>query len=293
MKSTLRKTSEIIKKYNIKANKRYGQNFLIDDNILEKIVQVSNISQNDLVIEIGPGLGNLTEYILEDAKYALLIEIDNNMIDILNERFCHNNNYKLINNDILKININDFISKIEEKENLEFDNIRVVANLPYYITTPILFKLLQDEDRITSVTVMVQKEVADRMVSEPHSKNYGILSIMTQYLSIPKIEISVPNSSFIPAPNVESAVIRLEKVKRYEVKNEKIFFELVHKAFATRRKKMLNSLLNSNFMNIKKDQLENIMVDLGIDLNVRAEELKIDQFIKIADKVYEISSDNV
>lgn len=285
MKNTLSKTKEILSKYNITANKRYGQNFLIDDNILEEITFSSEINENDLVIEIGPGLGNLTEYLIEKAKYVLLIEIDKNMINIITDRFKNFNNYKLINNDVLKINIDEEIEKIEKDNNIKFSNIKVVANLPYYITTPILFKLLQDESKIKEVVVMVQKEVADRMVANNKSKEYGILTIMTKYLSTPEIIVNVPCTSFIPAPNVESAVIKLEKRRNYVVKDEKIFFKLVHSSFATRRKKMINSLINTHFLNMEKLEIEEILKRCDINLNARAEELTIEQFIKISDEL--------
>ena len=233
--NTLKKTKMILNKYDIKANKRFGQNFLIDDNILENIVEVSNISKSDLVIEIGPGLGNLTEYIIDKAGYMLLVEIDNKMIQILNERFKEKDNYSLLNNDVLKINLDEKIDEIEKKLNIKFNKIKVVANLPYYITTPILFKLLQDESRIDSITVMVQKEVAERMVAHSKTKDYGILTLMVKYLSDANIEFVVPKESFIPAPNVTSAIISLRKNKKFNVKDEKLFFDLIHKSFAKRR----------------------------------------------------------
>ena len=285
MKNTLKKTNEILKKYSITANKRYGQNFLINDNILEEIIYFSNINEEDLIIEIGPGLGNLTEYLLEKTKYVLLIEIDKNMIQIINDRFKKCTNYKIINEDILKINIDQEIKNIENENNIKFKNIKVVANLPYYITTPILFKLLQDESKINEIIVMVQKEVATRMIAKHKNKDYGILSIMTQYLSAPEIVVNVPNTSFIPAPNVESAVIKLKKEKKYTVKDEKLFYKLVHSSFATRRKKMINSLINTHFLDMDKTKLEDLFNKCDINLNARAEELTIEQFIKISDEI--------
>ena len=229
--NTLNITKKIMSKFDIRANKRYGQNFLIDDNVLENIVEVSKITNEDLVIEIGPGLGNLTEYILTKCKYALLVEIDPKMIEVLNYRFNDKDNYKLINEDVLKVQIDKIVDEIENDINFKFKNVKVVANLPYYITTPILFKLLEDENRIDTITVMVQKEVAQRMVASTKSKDYGILTLMVDYFSHANIEIIVPNSSFIPEPDVTSAVVSLEKRRKYEVNNEKLFFELIHKAF--------------------------------------------------------------
>lgn len=283
--NTLNKTKMILNKYDIKANKRFGQNFLIDDNILENIVEVSNISKSDLVIEIGPGLGNLTEYIIERAGYTLLVEIDSKMIQILNDRFKDKENYILLNDDVLKINLDEKIKEIEKELNIEFEKIKVVANLPYYITTPILFKLLQDESRIDSITVMVQKEVAERMVAHSKTKDYGILTLMVEYLSDSNIEFIVPRESFIPAPNVTSAIINLRKNKKYSVTNEKLFFELIHKSFAKRRKTMINSLYLSNFNGMDKEILNDIFNKVGIEKNVRAEELEIEDYIKITDAI--------
>lgn len=281
--NTLKKTKIILNKYDIKANKRFGQNFLIDDNILENIVEVSNISKSDLVIEIGPGLGNLTEYVINKAGYMLLVEIDNKMIQILNDRFKEKDNYSLLNDDVLKINLDKKVEEIEKKLNIKFNKIKVVANLPYYITTPILFKLLQDESRIDSITVMVQKEVAERMVARSKTKDYGILTLMVEYLSDANIEFIVPKDSFIPAPNVTSAIISLRKNKKFRVNDEKIFFDLIHKSFAKRRKTMINSLYLSNFNGMDKENLNQIFNQLGIDKNVRAEELEIEDYINITD----------
>ena len=281
--NTLKKTKMILNKYDIKANKRFGQNFLIDDNILENIVKVSNISKSDLVIEIGPGLGNLTEYIIDKAGYMLLVEIDNKMIQILNDRFKEKDNYSLLNDDVLKINLDKKVEEIEKKLNIKFNKIKVVANLPYYITTPILFKLLQDESRIDSITVMVQKEVAERMVARSKTKDYGILTLMVEYLSDANIEFIVPKDSFIPAPNVTSAIISLRKNKKFKVSDEKLFFDLIHKSFAKRRKTMINSLFLSNFNGMDKEILNEIFNQLDIDKNVRAEDLEIEDYINITD----------
>lgn len=279
--NTLNITKKIMNKYNIKANKRFGQNFLIDDNILENIIFSSNISKEDLVIEIGPGLGNLSEYILNNSKFAILIEIDKNMQEILKDRLKNYDNYLLINDDILKINIDELIDDIELKNNTKYKNVKVVANLPYYITTPIIFKVLQDSKKIDDITVMVQKEVAERMVAKPKTKAYGILTIMVEYLSDASIEIIVPNTSFIPAPDVTSAVIKLVKNKKYSVNNEELFFKLIHSAFAQRRKKLSNSLESTHFMDMNKSEIEKLLVKNNISLNTRAEELDINDYINI------------
>lgn len=283
MKNTLEKTKNIMRINNIKANKRFGQNFLIDDNILENIVKSAEITNNDLVIEIGPGLGNLTEYLLEKAAYVILVEIDNNMINILNDRFKNNNNYILLNNDILKVNVDEIIENIENKLNRKFEKIKVVANLPYYITTPIIFKLLQNENRINEITVMVQKEVAERIVAKNKTKDYGILTLMVNYLGTSDIKLIVPNNSFIPAPNVTSAVIKITKNKRFTVKDEELLFKLIHSSFAQRRKKIINSLESTKFSNMSKPELEKLFNECNISLNARAEELELQDYIKIVD----------
>ncbi len=283
--NTLIETRKIMKKFNIVANKRYGQNFLIDDNILEEIVNSADITKDDLVIEIGPGLGNLTEYILSRAKYAILVEIDLKMIKVLKDRFKDRKNYILINDDILKVNIDKLVEEIKSKNDLSFRSVKVVANLPYYITTPIIFKLLEDENSISDITVMVQKEVAQRMVAKPKSKDFGILTLMVDYFSNANIIVLVPNSSFIPEPGVMSAVINLKKNRKYSVKNEKMFFELIHKAFAQRRKKMINSLSSTNFNNMTKQELEDLFKRCNLDFNTRAEELTIEEFIELVNNI--------
>lgn len=283
--NTLIETRKIMKKFNIVANKRYGQNFLIDDNILEEIVNSADITKDDLVIEIGPGLGNLTEYILSRAKYAILVEIDSKMIKVLEDRFKDRKNYILINDDILKVNIDKLVEEIKSKNDLSFRSVKVVANLPYYITTPIIFKLLEDENSISDITVMVQKEVAQRMVAKPKSKDFGILTLMVDYFSNANIIVLVPNSSFIPEPGVMSAVINLKKNRKYSVKNEKMFFELIHKAFAQRRKKMINSLSSTNFNNMTKQELEDLFKRCNLGFNTRAEELTIEEFIELVNNI--------
>ena len=283
--NTLIETRKIMKKFNIVANKRYGQNFLIDDNMLEEIVNSADITKDDLVIEIGPGLGNLTEYILSRAKYAILVEIDSKMIKVLEDRFKDRKNYILINDDILKVNIDKLVEEIKSKNDLSFRSVKVVANLPYYITTPIIFKLLEDENSISDITVMVQKEVAQRMVAKPKSKDFGILTLMVDYFSNANIIVLVPNSSFIPEPGVMSAVINLKKNRKYTVKNEKMFFELIHKAFAQRRKKMINSLSSTNFNNMTKQELEDLFKRCNLDFNTRAEELTIEEFIELVNNI--------
>ncbi len=280
--NTFRKTREILNKYGLTAKKKFGQNFLIDDNILDEISTSACINDDELIIEIGPGLGNLTSYLLKKSRYVLLVEIDNNMIEILNDRFKENTNYSLINEDILKVDLDEKISKIEEELSFSFKKVKVVANLPYYITTPILFKLLQDSKRVDEIVVMVQKEVADRMVAYPKSKDYGILSVMIKYLADAKIIIKVPKEAFIPSPNVTSSVIKLVKNKKYECDDEKKLFELIHHAFAQRRKKMINSLESSKFLNLDKKRIKDAFNKVNLNENVRAEELSIEEFILLS-----------
>ena len=285
--NTLEITKKILNKYNIRANKRYGQNFLIDDDILTGIVNVADIKKEDLVIEIGPGLGNLTKYLLESAGYVIAVEIDKKMIEILNDRFSKYKNFLLLNEDILKVNIDEIIKKIEKESGIKYKNIKVVANLPYYVTTPIIFKLLQDENKINEITIMVQKEVADRMVANVKSKDYGILTLMVKYLADADIKLEVKNTCFIPAPNVTSSVIKLIKDKKYTVSNEKMLFDLIHSSFAQRRKKMINSLVAARFMNLDKSFIENIFKECNIDFNTRAEELSIEKYIQIVNHINE------
>lgn len=280
--NTFRKTREILNKYGLTAKKKFGQNFLIDDNILDEISTSACINDDELIIEIGPGLGNLTSYLLKKSRYVLLVEIDNNMIEILNDRFKENTNYSLINEDILKVDLDEKISKIEEELNFSFKKVKVVANLPYYITTPILFKLLQDSKRVDEIVVMVQKEVADRMIASPKSKDYGILSVMIKYLADAEIIIKVPKEAFIPSPNVTSSVIKLVKNKKYECDDEEKLFELIHHAFAQRRKKMINSLESSKFLNLDKERIKDAFNKVNLNENVRAEELSIEEFILLS-----------
>jgi 16S rRNA (adenine1518-N6/adenine1519-N6)-dimethyltransferase len=284
-KNSLKTTEKIMRDYQARANKRYGQNFLIDDGILENIIGISNITDEDLVIEIGPGLGNLTELLLKNSGYLILIEIDDKMINILNDRFKNETNYLLINEDVLKLNIDNLIENIEKEHNKKYRSVKVVANLPYYITTPIIFKLLQDTNRVSEIIVMVQKEVAKRMIASPKTKDYSILTLMVKYYAISKIEINVPNTSFLPAPKVESAVISLKKEKRYNTSNEALLFELIHKSFAQRRKKMINSLTSTSFNDKTKEELETVFAKCNIDLNSRAEELELIKFIEIIENL--------
>lgn len=278
--NTLETTKKIMKTNSIFAKKMFGQNFLIDDNILQGIVESANVTEQDIVIEIGPGLGNLTHYILEKGAKVIAFEIDTDMIQILNERFEHNSNLEIINKDILKVDLEEYLKNMR---------VKIIANLPYYITSPIIFKLLEYRKNIQSITIMIQKEVADRISANPHSKDYGVLTINTNCMADVLKLFNVPNTSFIPAPNVTSAVIQItpndKKEKELEIKDAEAFKDLVKKAFSARRKKLSNSLQNSGINNMSKQDIENMIEQVGLNLNCRAEEVSIEQYAKMANIV--------
>lgn len=291
MENTLNITKNILRKYNLQANKRFGQNFLIDDNVLENIVEAANISENELIIEIGPGLGNLTEYLLKKSTYVLLIEVDNNMINILNDRFSKYSNYELVNYDILKIDLDKKIEELERKNGIKYDKVKVIANLPYYITSPIIFKLLEDSKRVMEIVVMVQKEVAQRITSKNDKKDYGVLTVMVDSRCNTSIVVNVPRTAFIPEPNVDSAVIKLVKTKKYDIINQEILKKIVNASFSQRRKKVINSLVNTKCLDKNKEQWENILKDNGINEDVRAEQISTKQFVDISNYVSKINND--
>ena len=282
MNNIIEETKFLMKKYNIKANKTLGQNFLINQEVIDKIVESSNVSKDDLVIEIGPGLGTLTKHLLEKAGKVICIELDSKMVKILNDRFYLYNNFEIINDDILKTDI----SKLIEKEKMigNIKNAKIVANLPYYITTPIIMKLLEEKLDLKSITVMIQKEVADRLCATPGDKNCGSITYSVYYYSIPKKILEVPNSSFIPEPEVMSEVIKLNirNSKAIYVKDEKLLFKVIKCAFMQRRKTLLNSLCNSKIFSSKDEGIK-ILNILGLSPNVRAENLSLDDFGMISD----------
>lgn len=282
-------TKFIMKKYNITANKNYGQNFLIDENIVNDIITGAQVNKDDLIIEIGPGLGTLTSLLLEKAGKVICVELDKKMINVLKERFILYNNFELLNNDILKVDLNKLIS--ESKTNLKY--VKVVANLPYYITTPIIMKLLEDKLDLTSITVMVQKEVAERLAGINGGKEIGSITYSINYYTNPEIIINVPRNSFIPAPNVDSAVIKFDILKEPKIKvsNEELFFKVIKFSFLQKRKTLINSLSNSGL--VSKESLEKILNDLNIDLKIRAEQLTLEQFGKISDYIYSNNKQSV
>lgn len=273
---------DILKKYNITANKKLGQNFLINDDVIENIVKAANIKKDDLIIEIGPGLGTLTKRLLEEAGRVICVELDKNMLMVLNDRFKFYDNFKLINEDILQVNLKMLIEQ-EKQENLK--NVKIVANLPYYITTPIIMKLLEDRLDIGSITVMVQKEVADRLVDEPGGKNSGAITYAINYYTNPQKLLDVDNKSFIPSPEVNSSVINLKVLKKpsIEVSDEKLLFKIIKLAFMQKRKTLLNALTNGGLA--EKNIIEKMLLDLKLNTKIRGEKLSLEDFAKITDYI--------
>ena len=284
----LEETRYIMKKYNIRANKSLGQNFLINNEVVENIVNSSDISKEDMVIEIGPGLGTLTKYLLEKAGKVLCVELDTKMIKILQDRFSLYDNFELINEDILKVNLNEII--MENKKDGKIKNVKIVANLPYYITTPIIMKLLEEKLDIKSITVMIQKEVADRLIETPGGKNTGAITHTVYYYCESEKIMEVPNSSFIPEPEVTSEVIKLNLRDKpaVDIENTKVMFMIIKSAFMQRRKTLLNALTNTKVF-INKEEGIQILKELNLDENVRAEKLSIQDFANIAKIIIERS----
>ena len=278
----LEETKFIMKKYGILANKRLGQNFLINEEVVDNIIKESNINKNDLVIEIGPGLGTLTKPLLENSGEVVCIELDTRMTKILEDRFKLYNNFNLINEDVLKVDLKKVI-KSHKKGKIK--NAKIVANLPYYITTPIIMKLLEDRLDIQSITVMVQKEVADRLTAIPGEKNTGAITYAINYYTNPSKIMDVSKNSFLPMPEVNSTVIKLEVLKKgsVDVKNEDLLFKIIRVAFMQKRKTLLNGLTNSGLFGTK-NQIEQILTEIGINPLTRAEKLRLDEFTNIADK---------
>ena len=284
MENILEETRFIMKKYNIKANKNLGQNFLISQEVIEKIVSCSQITKEDLVIEIGPGLGTLTKYLLDKAGKVICIELDTKMLKILEDRFYLYNNFEIINNDVLKVDLKNIIST--EKKNSRINNVKIVANLPYYITTPIIMKLLEEELELDSITVMIQKEVADRLIAIPGQKNTGAITYSVYYYATSEGILEVPNNSFVPEPEVTSKVIKLNIRKEPIVKpkDKEKMFKIIKYAFMQKRKTLLNSLTNNKVFNNKQQGIETLN-NLHISENVRPEELTLEQFAEISDNL--------
>ena len=274
-----KKTIEVIQKYQFAFQKRFGQNFLIDAHVLEKIVSAAGITKDDCVLEIGPGIGTMTQYLAESAGQVIAVEIDTNLLPILADTLKDYSNVQVINQDILKVDINELVK--------EYNNgrpIKVVANLPYYITTPIIMGLFESNVPIDNITVMVQKEVADRMQVGPGSKDYGALSLAVQYYASPYIVANVPPNCFIPRPNVGSAVIRLTRYQEppVQVKDPKLMFKLIRASFNQRRKTLQHGLNNSPEISFSKEEITKAIESLGVSPSVRGEALSLEQFAQLA-----------
>ena len=273
-------TIAILQKYNFMFQKRFGQNFLIDTRVLDKIISASGITKDDMILEVGPGIGTMTQYLCESARKVIAVEIDKNLIPILeNDTLKEYDNVRVINEDILKLDIN----KLVEEEN-DGKPIKVVANLPYYITTPIIMGLFESHVPIESITIMVQKEVADRMQVGPGTKDYGALSLAVQYYAKPEIIANVPPNCFMPRPNVGSAVIKLTRHEQVpvEVKDEKLMFKMIRAAFNQRRKTLQNSINNSPELSLSKDQVVEALDKMGLSQTIRGEALSLEQFAELA-----------
>ena len=275
-----RQTIELLQKHDFTVQKKYGQNFLIDTHVAEKIVAAAGIGKEDCVLEIGPGMGSLTQYLAEEAGYVVAVEIDRMLVPILQETLRSYENVTVLNQDILKTDIRELAQHYHEGK-----PVKVVANLPYYITTPIIMKVLESRMPVSSVTVMVQKEVADRMQAQPGSKEYGALSLAVQYYARPHIAANVPPNCFIPRPKVGSAVIHLdcEGMPCLQVQDEVLLFKLIRASFNQRRKTLVNALRNAPELPYDREQILASIASLGWKETVRGEELSLEQFVSLAD----------
>ena len=278
--SNPQRTIEVIKKYEFCFQKKFGQNFLIDGHVLDKIIAGAGVTKDDMVLEIGPGIGTMTQCLAEAAGKVVAVEIDRNLLPILQETLADYDNVKVIHADVLSLDL----EKLVQEEN-GGRPIKVVANLPYYITTPIIMALFEQHVPLANVTVMVQKEVAARMKSGPGSKDYGALSLAVQYYAEPYIVANVPCNCFMPRPNVDSAVIRLTRYEEppVQVKDEKMLFKIIRASFNQRRKTLQNGLNNSSELNFTKDQIAAAIAEAGFSPSVRGEALTLEQFAKLTD----------
>ena len=272
-------TIAILQKYHFNFQKKFGQNFLIDTHVLDKIIGAAGITKEDFVLEIGPGIGTMTQYLCENAREVIAVEIDKALIPILQDTLSEYDNVEVINEDILKVDIN----KIAQERN-GGKPIKVVANLPYYITTPIIMGLFESHVPIDSITVMVQKEVADRMQVGPGTKDYGALSLAVQYYAKPEIVANVPPNCFMPRPNVGSAVIRLTRheVSPVQVEDEKLMFKIIRASFNQRRKTLANGLSNSGEIQLSKELIAQAIEELGVSPSIRGEALTLEQFARLS-----------
>ena len=275
-------TIEVLQKYRFNFQKKFGQNFLIDTHVLDKIIDASGVTEDDFVLEIGPGIGTMTQYLCERAREVVAVEIDKNLIPILSDTLKNYSNVTVINEDILKLDI----CKLAEEKN-QGKPIKVVANLPYYITTPIIMGLFESHVPIDSITIMVQKEVAERMQEGPGTKEYGALSLAVQYYAKPEIVANVPPNCFMPRPNVGSAVIRLTRHEKppVEVEDEKLMFRIIRASFNQRRKTLANGLNNSPEIHLPKEVIQESIVSLGVPENIRGEALSLEQFAELSNEI--------
>ena len=280
--SNPKETIQVLQKHEFQFKKKFGQNFLIDPHVLDKIVDAAQITKDDFVLEIGPGIGTLTQYLCENARQVLAVEIDDKLIPILKETLQPYDNVEVLHGDILKQDIQQIADTYNDGK-----PIKVVANLPYYITTPIIMELFESHVPLANVTVMVQKEVADRMKAEPGTKDYGALSLAVQYYAKPYIAAFVPPNCFMPRPNVGSAVIRLDCLARVpvEVHNEKLMFRLIRASFNQRRKTLANGLNNSPEIHLPKEVIQESIVSLGVPENIRGEALSLEQFAELSNEI--------
>lgn len=273
-------TIEVLEKYNFSFQKKFGQNFLIDTHILENIISGANITKDDCVLEIGPGIGTMTQYLCENARQVIAVEIDKNLIPILSETLKDYDNKIIINDDVLKVDINELAEKYNNGK-----PIKVVANLPYYITTPIIMGLFESHVPLDSITVMVQKEVAERMQVGPGTKDYGALSLAVQYYAKPEVLMIVSANCFIPRPNVDSAVIKLtcHESKPVTVNNEAFMFSLIRASFNQRRKTLVNGLTNAGIDGVSKENVLEALDKMGLSATIRGEALTLSQFATLSD----------
>ena len=271
-------TIQVLQKHDFHFQKKFGQNFLIDPHVLDKIIEAAEVTKDDFVLEIGPGIGTMTQYLCEAARQVLAVEIDNNLIPILQETLSPYDNVEILHGDILKQDIHEIAEKYNDKK-----PIKVVANLPYYITTPIIMGLLESHVPLANITVMVQKEVAERMQAEPGTKEYGALSLAVQYYAKPYLAANVPPNCFMPRPNVGSAVIRLTSHKKpVAVKNEKLMFDIIRASFNQRRKTLQNGLNNASNLSVNKEQVVTALEKMGLPATVRGEALSLEQFAELS-----------
>ena len=277
--SVLSNTLQVLEKYNFNFQKKYGQNFLIDSHILDAILEGAEITKDDCVLEIGPGIGTMTQRLCGRARFVIAVEIDKNLIPILNDTLSEYDNKLIINEDVLKVDIKELCEKYNEGK-----PIKVVANLPYYITTPIIMGLFENRVPLNSITVMVQKEVADRMKVGPGTKDYGALSLAVQFYSKPEVILNVSANCFIPRPNVDSAVIKLSLLtEKIPVEDEAFMFALIRASFNQRRKTLVNGLTNAGINGVTKEAVLNAIKEMDLSETIRGEALTLEQFALLAD----------